>query len=45
MFKKFDEIPVPSNSPNDRKNNLNNTNVEEIIKDFLAGEIGSSGTK
>ena len=38
MPQKLDEIPVPSNPPNGRENNMGNINIEEIKKDGLAGE-------
>ena len=34
---KIDKIPIPSNSPDDSKNNEGNINIEEIKEDDLAG--------
>ena len=36
---------VPSNPPDDNKNNMGNVNMEETKEDGLDGEKGSSGTK
>ena len=38
MLQKHDEIPVPSNPPDDNKNDMRNMNVEENKKDGLDGE-------
>ena len=37
-LKKLDEISVPSNSHNESKSNMGNTNMEGIKKDGLAGK-------
>ena len=42
---KLDEILVPRNPSNDSKNNMGNTNMEEIKINGLAGKKDSSGTK
>ena len=38
LLQKLDEIPVPSNPPEDGKNNMGNINVEKINDDDLAGK-------
>ena len=40
-----EEIPVPSNPPDDNKNGIGNINMEENKKDDLDGENSTGETK
>ena len=44
-LQKLDKIPVPSNPPDDNKNNMGNVNIEKNKEDHLDGEKGSIGTE
>ena len=45
VLQKLDEIPVPSNPPDDNKNDMGNINMEENKKDGLDGENSTGGTE
>ena len=44
-LQKLDKIPVPSNPPDDNKNNMGNIIMEETKENGLDGEKRSSGTE
>ena len=45
MLQKLEEIPVPSNLPDDNKNGMGNINMEEKKKDGLYGENSTDRTE
>ena len=45
VLQKLDKILVPSNPPDDNKNEMGNINIEETKENCLNGEKVSSGTK